>query len=106
MLSGADVFFSSNTWLNKVKGQRVGLLCHQASLMKDMSPVLFSLLSQPKIQVTAIFSPQHGFSGVKQANMITSADSSIKGIPLFSLYSKKTRRITKNMKKKFRYYDH
>ena len=97
MLSGADVFFSSNSWINKVKGKRVGFLGHQSSLMKNMSPVLSSLLSHPKIQTTAIFSPQHGFSGVKQANMITSADSSIKGIPLFSLYSKKTRRLTKKM---------
>lgn len=101
MLSGADVFFSSNFWINKVKGRRVGFLGHQSSLMKDMSPVLFSLISHQKIQVTAVFSPQHGFSGIKQANMITSADNSLKGLPLFSLYSKKTRRITKNMKKTF-----
>ena len=101
MLSGSDIFFSSTSWLNKVKNQRVGFLCHQASLLKDMSPALHSLLSHPKIKVTAVFSPQHGFSGTKQANMITSADSAIKGLPLFSLYSKKTRRITKDMKKTF-----
>lgn len=101
MLSGADVFLSDNFWINKVKGKRVGFLGHQSSLKKDMSPVLLSLLSHPKIQITAIFSPQHGFSGVKQANMITSPNSYIKDLPLFSLYSNKTRRLTKTMRKTF-----
>ena len=100
-LTGAEVFFSQNSWIQKVKNRRVGFLGHQASLTRDMSSTLSQLLSHPQIQVTAIFSPQHGFSGTKQANMMTSENSSIKDIPLFSLYSKKTRRVTKDMKKTF-----
>ena len=98
---GAEVFFSQNSWIRKVKGRRVGLLTHQAALTRDRTSTLSRLLSHPEIHVTALFSPQHGFQGTKQANMITSEDSSLKGIPLFSLYSKKTRRMTKEMKKTF-----
>ena len=100
-LTGAEVFFSQNSWIQKIKNRRVGFLGHQASVTRDMSSTLSLLLSHPKIQVTVVFSPQHGFQGTKQANMIISEDGFIKGLPLFSLYSKKTRRLTKDMKKTF-----
>ncbi|MDE0092008.1 MAG: DUF1343 domain-containing protein, partial [Oligoflexia bacterium] len=45
--------------------------------------------------------PQHGFGSTKQANMIPSKDSFYKGLKLYSLYSKKTRRLTHKMKQNF-----
>ena len=49
-----------------------------------------------------MISPQHGFYGVEQANMITTEDepAHLEGdhkCPIFSLYSSKTRRLTKEM---------
>lgn len=101
MLLGSEVFLSHTSWVHKVKNRRVGFLGHQASLNKDMSPTLSRLLKHPKIHVNSVFSPQHGFRGTKQANMIPSRNSTIESLPLFSLYSEKTRRLTKQMKKTF-----
>ena len=72
-----------------------------ASVNQNMTHTLDLLLSHPHINVTALFSPQHGWTGVKQANMIPSGNSEFKGIPLFSLYSEKTRRLTPQMLSRF-----
>ena len=97
MLLGSEVFFKNPAWIKKVKNQRVGFLSHQASLMQDMSPTLTHLENHPDIQLTCLFSPQHGFNSVKQANMVTHEDSSLKNRPVFSLYSEKNRRLNKEM---------
>lgn len=101
MRLGAEVFFDNPNKFSRLKGRRVGFLGHQASVLKDMSSTLSRLLASPDVPISAVFSPQHGFAGTKQANMIPSPDSSINGLPLFSLYSEKTRRIQEEMKKSF-----
>ena len=101
MLTGADTLFSEDFQLKRLKGRRLGFLGHAASLTRDMTPTLDRLLARSDLKVTALFSPQHGFSGVKQANMIESADGVFRGLPLFSLYSRKTRRLTEEMKAAF-----
>jgi uncharacterized protein YbbC (DUF1343 family) len=68
---------------------RCGLLCNQASTTQDFKPawqVLFDILGP---RLTALFGPQHGFSGTAQDNMIETIHAShIKtGLPVFSLYS-------------------
>ncbi len=76
---------------NTLKGHKVGLLAHPASLNQNLQFILdvFS-----NINVTCLFNPQHGFEGVKQDNMAETYDEkqhSIYKIPLYSLYGK-TRR--------------
>ena len=97
MLLGSEVFFKETTWIQKVQGKRIGFMGHAASVTQDMSSTLSLLLEHPNINVTVVFSPQHGLTGTKQANMITHEDSTLKGLPVFSLYSKKTRRFTPEM---------
>ena len=101
LLSGADLLFSDDVWLKKLKGRRLGFLGHAASLTRDMALTADCLLGRSDLNVTALFGPQHGFFGVKQADMIESADSVFRGLPLFSLYSSKTRRLTEEMKAAF-----
>ena len=70
---------------------------HAASVTQSMSSTLSFLLDHTEINVTALFSPQHGLTGTKQANMVTHEDSVLKGLSVFSLYSEKTRRFTPQM---------
>ncbi|MCY4513443.1 MAG: DUF1343 domain-containing protein [Bdellovibrionales bacterium] len=97
MLLGSEVFFKESSWIQKVQGKKIGFMGHAASVTQNMSHTLSLLLNHPDINVTALFSPQHGLTGTKQANMITHEDSSLNGLPIFSLYSKKTRRFTPQM---------
>jgi uncharacterized protein YbbC (DUF1343 family) len=92
---GIDTLLSGNpSWLRKA---RVGLLANQASVDAAIRPTRDRLL-EAGVRLTALFAPQHGYSGELQANMIESDDAVDPelGIPIFSLYGK-TRRPTSEM---------
>jgi uncharacterized protein YbbC (DUF1343 family) len=85
----------SPEWLGQ---DRIGLLANIASVDRHFNLTRDLLNKQFPGQLTTLFSPQHGFTTNKQANMIESEDSidpEIK-IPVFSLYSQ-TRKPTKQM---------
>jgi uncharacterized protein YbbC (DUF1343 family) len=77
---------------------RCGLLCNQASVTKDFLPAWTALASLLGTRLTALFGPQHGFSGTVQDNMIETGHSRhlATGLPVFSLYSE-TREPTESM---------
>lgn len=73
-----------------VEGKRLGLLCNQASVDKRFNHASSRIDRLFPGQLTALFSPQHGYFGEKQDNMIESdsiTDPAL-GIPVFSLYGK------------------
>lgn len=69
-------------------GQRLGLLCNQASTDHHFTHSRDLILQAFPGQLTCLFSPQHGFFSEKQDNMIESGHStdSISGLPIYSLY--------------------
>jgi uncharacterized protein YbbC (DUF1343 family) len=71
-----------------LKGQRVALLAHPASVTADLTHSLDALAQTGDINLTAAFGPQHGLRGDKQDNMMESPDFTdpVHGIPVFSLY--------------------
>lgn len=71
-----------------LKGRRVALLAHPASVTKDLTHSLDALAACGDVKLTAAFGPQHGLRGDKQDNMIESPDfdDPMHGIPVFSLY--------------------
>ncbi|MBW1980986.1 MAG: DUF1343 domain-containing protein [Deltaproteobacteria bacterium] len=76
---------------------RLGLLANQASVDSQLIHTSQRLLAAGA-HLTALFSPQHGYHGEQQANMVESAnfvDEELK-IPVFSLYSD-TRKPTAEM---------
>ncbi len=74
-----------------LSGQRVGLLCNQASTDSKLRHSRDLLLARYGDQLTCLFSPQHGFFSEKQDNMIESdhAKDPVSGLPVFSLYGEK-----------------
>jgi len=75
----------------KIPGQRrVGLLCNNATVDREYRGTVEALARQRGLRLVRIFSPQHGFAGEKQDNMIESGDGAHRatGIPLVSLYGR------------------
>ncbi len=96
MKLGVEVLLSNPKLLKQLKGKRVGLVCHPASVNEDLQHSM-DLLSK-KLQITCAFGPQHGVRGDKQDNMIESPDfvDPVLKIPIFSLYGE-VRRPTAEM---------
>jgi len=88
MKFGIDRLLLQPALRQSLKGSRVALLAHPASVTDDLSHSLDALARLPDIELTAAFGPQHGLRGDKQDNMMESPDyiDPQLGIPVFSLY--------------------
>jgi len=88
MKFGIDRLLQQSVLRESLKGQRVALLAHPASVTADLTHSLDALARLPDIQLTAAFGPQHGLRGDKQDNMMESSDfiDPLLNIPVFSLY--------------------
>jgi len=75
--------------LKELRGRRVGLLMHAASVTRDLRTARDVLRDLCGARVKALFGPQHGIAGEKQDNMIESPHMVERetGIPIYSLYS-------------------
>ncbi|MDR2443774.1 MAG: DUF1343 domain-containing protein [Deltaproteobacteria bacterium] len=83
--SGLEV--AINDHLDTLKGRPLGLLANQASVDSRYQHALDLFDSFLPGAIKAVFSPQHGWAGEKQDNMIESSDSLTQdGRPLYSLY--------------------
>ncbi|MBI1338627.1 DUF1343 domain-containing protein [bacterium] len=101
MKFGVDRLLSDPALLAELKGRRVALVAHPASVTADLTHTLDALVASG-INVTAAFGPQHGMRGDKQDNMIESPDFNdpVHGAPVFSLYGQ-VRRPTGQMMSTF-----
>ena len=92
MKFGIDRLVGERALVRKLKGRRVALLAHPASVTRALEHSL-DALSGAGVKLSAAFGPQHGLRGDKQDNMIESADfhDPVHGIPVFSLYGEARR---------------
>ncbi len=88
MKFGIDRLLSEPELRAALKGRRVALLAHPASVTADLTHSVDALMACPDLKVTAAFGPQHGMRGDLQDNMMESPDFTdpVYGIPVFSLY--------------------
>jgi uncharacterized protein YbbC (DUF1343 family) len=88
MLCGIDRLLADPGVRAPLKGKRVALLAHPASVTATLTHSLDALAALPDVQLTAALGPQHGLRGDKQDNMMESPDFAdpVHGIPVFSLY--------------------
>jgi uncharacterized protein YbbC (DUF1343 family) len=98
MRLGLDRLLASRALRKELRGKRVALLAHPASVTRDLTHALDALAALPDVRLTAAFGPQHGLRGDKQDNMVESPDFTdpVHGIPVFSLYGA-VRRPTADM---------
>jgi uncharacterized protein YbbC (DUF1343 family) len=92
---GIDRLLADPALRADLKGKRVALLAHPASVTADLTHSIDALVACPDIEITAAFGPQHGMRGDLQDNMMESPDFTdpVYGFPVFSLYGE-TRRPT------------
>ena len=88
MKFGIDRLIAEADLRAPLRGRRVALLAHPASVTADLTHSLDALAACGDITLAAAFGPQHGLRGDKQDNMIESPDfyDPLHGIPVFSLY--------------------
>lgn len=96
LMTGLEILLDSR--LDLLDDQRVGLICHPASINSRFEHAADLFFDNSRIQLTALFGPQHGIRGETQDNMIewqTFRDSRT-GLPAYSLYGE-TRKPTPEM---------
>jgi uncharacterized protein YbbC (DUF1343 family) len=99
MRFGIDRLLAEPELRAPLKGKRVALLAHPASVTADLTHSLDAIAALSDIQVTAAFGPQHGLRGDKQDNMMESPDfmDPAHNIPVFSLYGEVRRPTADSM---------
>jgi uncharacterized protein YbbC (DUF1343 family) len=87
VLPGLDVLARRLRGL--LRGQRVGLLCHQASVTRDLSHAVDVVGTLPGVRLAALFAPEHGLAGVAQDHAaISSGRHGGARVPVWSLYGR------------------
>ncbi len=88
MQFGIDRLLADARLRQPLRGRRVALLAHPASMTADWQHSLDALAALDDVHISAAFGPQHGLRGDKQDNMVESDDyiDPKLGIPVFSLY--------------------
>jgi uncharacterized protein YbbC (DUF1343 family) len=88
MKTGLDRLLTEPELRAELRGKRVALVAHPASVTPDLTHALDALTALGDINITAAFGPQHGLKGDKQDNMVESDDYTdpAYNIPVFSLY--------------------
>jgi uncharacterized protein YbbC (DUF1343 family) len=88
MKFGIDRLLADPALRAPLRGRRVALLAHPASVTAGLAHSLDALAACRDIALAAALGPQHGLRGDKQDNMIESPDfhDPVHRIPVFSLY--------------------
>lgn len=97
MKFGIDRLLADPALLAELKGRRVALLAHPASVTADLTHSIDALIAAG-VTISAAFGPQHGMKGDLQDNMMETPDETdpVHGFPVFSLYGE-VRRPTGQM---------
>ncbi len=85
---GLEVFLES--FPKSLKGKRLGVLCHHASVVQDYQHIVDLLAARSDCTLGALFGPQHGLYGQTQDNMVEWEGELHPRlqIPVYSLYGK------------------
>jgi uncharacterized protein YbbC (DUF1343 family) len=86
VLTGLDLV--EKLWPKDLKGARVGLVAHPASVDSRLEHAVNLFRWSKKFRLAAVFGPQHGFHGQTQDNMVEweGFRDPASGLPVYSLY--------------------
>jgi uncharacterized protein YbbC (DUF1343 family) len=88
VLTGLDLV--EKLWPKDLKGARVGLVAHPASVDSRLEHAVNLFRWSKKFRLAAVFGPQHGIHGQTQDNMVEweGFRDPATGLPVYSLYGK------------------
>lgn len=82
-LTGLDVLVAEN--FAPLAGKKVGVITNQTGVDRKGRHIVSLLAHAPEVKLAAIFAPEHGFAGkVSHGEFVQ--DSTLKGVPVYSLY--------------------
>ncbi len=88
VLSGLDVLVRKERAL--LRGRRLGLLCHQASVTRDLTHASDAVARLRGTRLAALFAPEHGIAGAAQDHVsVRSTKDPATGLPVWSLYERR-----------------
>jgi len=88
VLPGLDVLVSRLPSL--LRGRSVGLLCHQASVTRDLRHAASAIGALRGVTLRRLFAPEHGLTGAAQDHARVRAErDGLTGLPVVSLYGKR-----------------
>ncbi len=90
VLTGLDVLAEDN--FAALRGKRIGLITNQTGVNREGRRNV-DLMLAAGVQVTALFSPEHGLAGAEDRSDISDTKDPASGLPVFSLYQASSRRI-------------
>src|SRR5262245_59190165 len=97
VIPGIEVLLSEQMRL--IRGKRVGLITNHTGVDRRLRHDIDLLASAPGVNLTALFSPEHGIRGAAQAGeKVRSTIDAETGVPIHSLYGE-IRRPTPEMLK-------
>jgi N-acetylmuramic acid 6-phosphate etherase len=82
--TGLDVLESRE--FAELKGRRVGIVCNKASVDRRGRNIVDLLRRRKDLRLTAVFSPEHGFSGRGEHGQRVENGRTPDGVPIYSLY--------------------
>jgi uncharacterized protein YbbC (DUF1343 family)/CubicO group peptidase (beta-lactamase class C family) len=94
VLTGLDVLAAQH--FAPLQGKRIGLITNHTGLSRDGKRNVDMMLAAG-IKVVALFSPEHGLSGVEDKENVANSKDQATGLPVISLYQSTTRSITPAM---------
>jgi len=88
--TGLEVFLESR--LDLVEGKRVGLITNPTGLTRDFRPIPGLFSGEPRMNLVALYGPEHGVRGNAQAGeYVPFIMDEVLGLPVFSLYGQSLR---------------
>lgn len=92
VLNGIDVL--QRDGFSLLKGLRVGLITNQTGINRERRSTIDLLADAPDVELTALFSPEHGIRGLLDQDEIDDSIDATTGLPVHSLYKSEKRRPT------------
>jgi uncharacterized protein YbbC (DUF1343 family)/CubicO group peptidase (beta-lactamase class C family) len=89
VLTGIDQLEERNFDALKVRGvakPRVGLVTNQTGVDRQGRRTIDVLAHAPQVQLTAIFSPEHGLQGTADTTDVPDSKDAATGVPIYSVY--------------------
>ena len=84
--TGIEVLQSTGLSGDAGKPRRIGVLTNQSGVDSRGRRTLDVLAAMPGVELTAIFSPEHGLAGKQDTTEITEERDAATGVPVYSVY--------------------
>ncbi len=86
--SGLDVLVGRLS--RTLRGRRIGLLCHQASVTRDLTHAIDAIAPLRGVTLAVLFAPEHGIAGTAQDLIhVASSRDRATGLTVWSLYGRR-----------------